>query len=227
MASERPPKLSYYAGLDLGRTWEHTALSVVERAEPAEGHGDMTQMRYAVRHLERFRPGTPYPDVFARVGEVFAKPPLARTTIVVDYTAVGRTVVEALRRTKVNATLRPATVTAGLTARPDDRGGWLVPRTELVGVMQVLLQSGRIKVADALPEADTLLRELETFKAEVPTKLDDDLAAWRERAHDDLVLATALAAWEGDRRGPVSVACIPMVIEPNRGLSHWWWSGLR
>jgi hypothetical protein len=52
MRTEQPPKLSYYAGLDLGRTWEHTALAVVERAESAEGHGDMAQMRYAVRHLE-------------------------------------------------------------------------------------------------------------------------------------------------------------------------------
>jgi hypothetical protein len=93
--------------------------------------------------------------------------------------------------------------------------------------MQVLLQSGRIKVADALPEADTLLRELETFKAEVPTKVEDDLAAWRERAHDDLVLATALAAGEGDRRNPVFVASIPLVIEAGGRSSGWWWSGLR
>jgi hypothetical protein len=35
------------------------------------------------------RPEAPYPDVFARVVELFAKPPLARCTIVVDYTAVG------------------------------------------------------------------------------------------------------------------------------------------
>jgi hypothetical protein len=226
MATERPPKLTYYAGLDLGRTWEHTALAVVERAEPADGRGDMAKMNYAVRHLERFRPGTPYPDVFARVGELFAQPPLRQRPLVVDFTAVGRTVVEALRRTKVSASLRPATVTAGLTARPDDRGGWLVPRTELVGVMQVLLQSGRLKVADALPEADTLLRELEGFKAEVPTKLDDDLAAWRERAHDDLVLATALACWEGDRSGGWVMACDPTVIEPGGrvwrpGLGLW------
>ena len=226
MRTERPPKLSYYAGLDLGRTWEHTALAIVERAESAEGNGSLAQMQYAVRHLERFRPGTPYPDVFARVVELFAKAPLARSTLVVDYTAVGRTVVEALRRTKPSASLRPATVTAGLTARPDDRGGWLVPRTELVGVMQVLLQSGRLKVADALPEAATLVRELETFKAEVPTKLDDDLAAWRERAHDDLVLATALAAWEGDRHVPYFCISIPLVIEPDRRSSGWW-SGLR
>src|SRR4051794_14858918 len=74
----------------------------------------------AVSGLDR---GRWNPEVFARVVEVFAKPPLARCTLVVDYTAVGRTVVEALRRTKVSAVLKPATVTAGLTARPDGRGG--------------------------------------------------------------------------------------------------------
>jgi hypothetical protein len=230
MATNGPAKLSYYAGLSLGRTWEHTALAVVERAESAEHHGDMAKMSYAVRHLERFRPGTPYPDVFARVKELFAKPPLAQRPLVVDFTAVGRTVVEALRRTKPNATLRPATVTAGLTARPDDRGGWLVPRTELVGVMQVLLQSGRLKVAEALPDTELLMSELESFKAAVPNKVEDDLAAWRERAHDDLVLATALAAWEGDRANPVCFAFVPQVIEP--GGRIWrpglgWWGGSR
>ena len=116
MTTQRPPVLSYFVGLDLGRTWEHTALSVVERSEPADAHGDMAKMSYAVRHLERFPPGTPYPAVFARVGELFAKPPLTQRPIVVDFTAVGRTVVEALRRAKPDATLRPATVTAGLTA---------------------------------------------------------------------------------------------------------------
>jgi hypothetical protein len=32
-------------------------------------------------------------------------------------------------------------------------------------------------VADALPEADTLLSELEAFRAEVPTKINEDLTA--------------------------------------------------
>jgi hypothetical protein len=227
--THRPPVLSYYAGLDLGRAWEYSALAVLERAEPADSLGDMSRMSYAVRHLERFPPGTPYPVVFARVVELFAKPPLAQRPIVVDFTAVGRTVVEALRRVKPDAALRPATVTAGLTARPDDRGGWLVPRTELVGLMQVLLQSGRLKVADALPEADTLVSELENFKAEVPRKVEDDVAAWRERAHDDLVLATALAAWEGDRASAVYLLCSPSVIEFD-GRRVWrpglgWWTG--
>jgi hypothetical protein len=93
--------------------------------------------------------------------------------------------------------------------------------------MQVLLQSGRLKVADALPEADTLLRELENFKAEVPTKVDDDLAAWRERAHDDLVLAAALAAWEGDRASSV-FALVSIVGEPGGRVWHpglGWWTG--
>lgn len=205
MATEDRGRVDYFAGLDLGRSWEYTALAIVERSEPP-GVSDLSKMTYAVRHLERFTPGTPYPDVFARAVELFAGSPLSGSMMLVDYTAVGRTVVEALRRTKVKATLRPVAITAGHSARPDERGGLLVPRTELAGTMQFLLQSRRIKVAESLPEVETLVSELETFKAELPSKPDDDVAAWREKEHDDLVLAVALAAWEGDRHGRAVVA---------------------
>ena len=47
-------------------------------------------------------------------------------------------------------------------------------------VMQVLLQSGRVKIAEAMPDTELLMSELEGFKAEVPTKVEDDLSAWRE-----------------------------------------------
>jgi hypothetical protein len=51
-------------------------------------------------------------------------------------------------------------------------------------------------IADSLPEAPVLVRELETFRAAPPVLRGDAVESWRERDHDDLVLA--VAAWLGE-----------------------------
>ena len=55
-----------------------------------------------------------------------------------------------------------------------------------------------------LPEADTLARELSTFQIKVSLTADEALLDWRQRPHDGLVLAVAVAAWLGERqyKGP-------------------------
>jgi hypothetical protein len=84
-----------------------------------------------------------------------------------------------------------------------------VPKKELVASLQVLLQTRRLKVAKTLPEAATLVRELETFRVKVTEAANETFGAWREGQHDDLVLAVALAAWVGEQclacEGPVGV----------------------
>ena len=82
-----------------------------------------------------------------------------------------------------------------------------MPKKELVASLQVLLQTRRLKVAKTLPEAATLVRELETFRVKVTEAANETFGAWREGQHDDLVLAVALAAWMGERclpEGPVA-----------------------
>jgi hypothetical protein len=78
-------------------------------------------------------------------------------------------------------------------------GGWRVPKRDLVAVLQVLLQTGRLKIASALPDADTLQRELLAFEVKITSAANDTYGAWREGAHDDLVLAVALACWRGEQ----------------------------
>jgi hypothetical protein len=81
-------------------------------------------------------------------------------------------------------------------------------------VLQILLQSRRIRVAETLPEAATLVKELENFRTKVaPSSTGDLLADWRGAPHDDLVLAVAVAAWYAERFGHESVArCYPIVL---------------
>jgi hypothetical protein len=190
---------AYVDGLDIGRPHEFTALAVLERTEVPRTDDPRRLVRhYAVRHLERWPPATPYPDVFARLAEVFAAPSLRGGRLVVDYTGVGRPVLDMLRKARMGAQVVPLFVTTGNRSSSDDRGGWLVSRQELAATLQVLLQSRRLRVAPALPESATLVRELTAFQVKATAVQKEELGAWREGTHDDLVLSVAVAAWVGE-----------------------------
>jgi hypothetical protein len=148
--------------------------------------------------LERFGLGTSYPAVCERIVKLFAGPPLANSTLAVDQTGVGRAVVDMIRKARPKTTIRPVTITVGNAVVPDGTG-WHVPKKELVGVLQVLLQSRRLRVARSLPNAAALVKELEAFRVKITASATETFEAWRERAHDDLVLAVAMAVWVGER----------------------------
>ncbi len=152
----------------------------------------------SLRHLERFVLGTPYPRIVERVRTMLQTPPLfdRRVALVVDATGVGAGVVDQF----VQAGLSPIPVwiTGGdkVSHSPVD-GSLRVPKRDLVAAVQVLMQSERLKIARALPEAETLRQELQNFRIKIdPKTAHDSYSHWREGGmHDDLVLATALAAW--------------------------------
>jgi hypothetical protein len=84
-----------------------------------------------------------------------------------------------------------------------------VPRKELVGVLQVLLQNHRLRIRRSLPDADLPVGELVRFKAKIMAVRDNTLESWREGPHDDLVLAVGLAAWQGE-------GTLPPMVDPPR-----------
>jgi hypothetical protein len=132
-------------------------------------------------------------------------PPLPGCVLVIDQTGVGRPVVDLLAdglRDRVTCIYFPVTITAGHEATVGEGGGLRVPKKELVAAVQVLLQSRRLHVARTLPDAPVLVRELENFRVKVTASAHETFEAWRERDHDDLVLAVALAAWVGERALP-------------------------
>lgn len=190
----------YIAGLDLGQAQDYTALAVLEQTTTPDPEDYHRRVRcYAVRQLKRFPLGTSYTAVCARLVEMFQNPVLKNSTLVVDQTGVGRPVVDMLKRSKIEAHIRPVTITAGQASAPADGGGWNVPKKELASTLQVLLQSRRLKVATSLPEAETLVKELQAFRVKINVaNASESFESWRERDHDDLVLAVAIAAWEGE-----------------------------
>jgi hypothetical protein len=180
--------VEFVVGLDLGRPAEPTAIAVLALAP---------ERSFALRHLQRFPPGTPYPEVLTATTDLLRSKSLAgRAWLLADYTGAGWPVLKLFERglrSAVTCLFSGVLLTASGTAVPNHRPGLAIPKGDVVGVLQVMLQTRRLRVAD-LPETATLVRELAAYRPKVvlsPT----DATTWREGAHDDLVLAVGLAAW--------------------------------
>jgi len=182
--------MRFYVGLDLGQANDYTAIVVAEKVPP-EGSDDY---ELHIRHLERFR-DVLYPDVAEQVRRLIDAPELrSKAALTIDATGVGAAVVDMLR--KSGLTFDAVTITGGDTESLQGWYGWRVPKRDLIGGLQVLLQSGRLKIAYTLEHAETLKSELLNFRVKVNISTGhDSYEAWREGDHDDLVLATALACW--------------------------------
>ena len=77
-----------------------------------------------------------------------------------------------------------------------------MPKRNLVSTVQIALQSGHLKIAEELALAETLRKELSSFRIKVNiSTAHDSNEAWREGDHDDLVLATALDCWKAAAGG--------------------------
>lgn len=79
-----------------------------------------------------------------------------------------------------------------------------MPKGELVSKLQALLHSGDLRIAASLPDAAVLARELQDFRVRF-TEAGNATFNAREGAHDDLVLALALAVFGLSRPEPVDV----------------------
>jgi hypothetical protein len=80
-----------------------------------------------------------------------------------------------------------------------------VPKGEQVSKLQALLHSGDLRIAASLPDAVVLASELPDFRVRF-TEAGNATFNAREGAHDDLVLALALAAFGLSRPEPVDAA---------------------
>src|SRR4051794_24593462 len=187
----------FLIGVDLGQARDYTAIAIIERQSANRTASGSASIEYHLRHLERIALGTPYTDAVEKVAELMNSPRLVgQVRLLVDGTGVGTPVVEMFRK----AGLRPVPIwiTGGETT---SRKGQIirVPKRELVSVLQVLLQCQRLKFPRGIPESQILIGELLAFRAKISSSGNDSYEAWREKDHDDLVLALALSCWYGER----------------------------
>jgi hypothetical protein len=68
-----------------------------------------------------------------------------------------------------------------------------VAKKNLVAAVQAPLCSGRLRFATGLELTPVLACELENFRVKVTADRNETFESWRERDHDDLVLALARA----------------------------------
>ncbi len=182
----------FILGLDLGQMHDYTALCIVERIKENE-----KDALYHLRHLERLKLGTSYIEVVRRVKELMNEELLVNNThLIVDSTGVGRPVVNLLEQMG----LFPIGVTITGSDTVSHEGNYYrVPKRDLVSTLQIVFQSGKLKIAEGLPEARTLVQELLNFKVKITANAHDTYGSGREGIHDDLVLAVSLACWWGQQ----------------------------
>lgn len=188
--------MRFTLGLDLGQMQDYTAIAVTERIA-------QSKVVYHLRHLQRFPLRTAYPAIVTQVDNLVRRPELlTQTLLAVDHTGVGVAVMNMLEDAHLPCPLFGITIHGGDTVTSE--GAYFrVPKRELISLTQVLLQSERLKIAQALPEASLLVKELLDYRVKIDTRTAHDSYNAREGAHDDLVLAVALACWAGERFGEV------------------------
>ena len=181
-------------GVDLGQTADYTAITILEEREESS---------YDVRYLERLR-NTPYPQIVRRLDHLVKRLP-EKPSMAVDATGVGRPVIDMIRDAHLPASIYPITLTGGDAVTQDGMERH-VPKRDVASTIAVLLQTGRLRIARGLKESETLLQELLNFRVKISLSGHDSYEAWREKEHDDLVLAVGLAAWlfEKDQDGYIA-----------------------
>jgi hypothetical protein len=215
-------------GIDLGKLRDPTAIAILERGyvpngtlyndDYYNGWREPVKTEYHVRHLERPELGTDYTVVLERilslleslvgVGE--------EVIIAVDITGVGESVKDFLnarlnewvesaslvtkKKMQLGAVWIMITGADSVSKVEGSRGVIRVPKRDLASAPLVLMQQGRLKIAESLELARVLKAELLNFKVKINIATGhDSYEAWREGDHDDLVLAVAMACWSGER----------------------------
>jgi hypothetical protein len=188
-------KPTYFCGLDLGQQQDYSALVVLERR-------GFTPQNYTFdcRHLHRWQLKTSFPEIVTDTtrwmnSEAVNKNVYSRPTLAIDKTGCGAPVYDLFKREKMPARIVPVMITGGSEVTRDGTTV-RVPKRDLVSAVSVALQTGKLKFSEELALTKILTSELQNFKAKISDSGHDSYGAandWRESAHDDLVLALALA----------------------------------
>ncbi len=188
---------SHFVGLDLGQVSDFSALVILERR--GNTPKDYT---FDCKFLKRWELRTPYPKIVDDCVKIVNNPQLTQnvrdpTFLSIDSTGVGMPIADLFRRAPMKAHLVPVYITSGtdVTRDGDVRR---VPKRILVANTAIAVQSGKLQISKKLSLADTLISELQNFKAKFSNAGNDTYGAgsdWRENSHDDILLALSIALW--------------------------------
>jgi hypothetical protein len=203
-----------------------TAMLAPEGESPSDRlvEGDVL---YDLLYLKRPKLGTPYDRIAEAVCDLCTKlepkggfDEIGHLTLTIDGTGVGRGVVDMIstefieRRKRgeyvPDIDFRPATIgVSGTQMRPPrhKRDYWYLPKTDVIFPAIVAFQQKRMRIAKDVDERDQLIHELTNYRRSVNVATGGvTMEPWREKDHDDLLFAVALAlfGWQTHKKKSVT-----------------------
>ncbi|MCH8476385.1 MAG: hypothetical protein LAT56_00370 [Wenzhouxiangella sp.] len=202
--------MRYYIGLDLGKKHDYSAIAVVEKRTKILDDPRTTEAKWIeqterkslttldVGYLYRWPLNTKYEEVVKRTAEIVRNPKLmGEVSLIVDGTGVGAAVTEMLAAEGLS--FIEIVIHGGKQVTRTGRL-YAVPKMDLVSAMAISFEQRLIRLAKT-EHRETLVNELQHFRYKITASGNQTAAAWRERDHDDLVLAASMAVWYARRTG--------------------------
>ena len=172
--------------------------------------------------MERLALGASYLEIVGKVKKITEAVKKQEgddaSDVVVDITGAGRGGLSLMRDEGINPIA--VTIVGGSREAEFKSDDWRIAKTEFVSNLQLLYQVHTFETAEGLDPADTFVEEMLNFKIKSPRLSADDFEAWREGAHDDLVLAVAIAAWQGTRYVPPNRKAMKEALERHRKYAN-------
>lgn len=172
---------------------EPSGLCVVE-IDSRRDEAGQKEDHYLVRHLERLPPGTSFPAMASRFGEVAAnikKQTGSKPEIYVDATGFGDELVAQVEQHGDYSRVWTVYFFYG-DRRTEERGEVRLGKAWLVTKVQMLLQTHQLHLPRS-PEAETLAEELMEYEIQIAPDANDRYGAFRVGTRDELVTALGLA----------------------------------
>ena len=194
----RFPGPLWFLALDAGQRRDHSALAVLYLYWIAHGQCRTTyeylfEPKLEIRFLKRFPIGLSYEKLYEmlkdRLQEFDSTLPLNTRQLIIDAGGPGPPLVDRLRANlSRHVTIKPVIITGGKGANTLTGGYTGVPRRTIVSNLQLLLAARTLKCDSSLPGWSLLKEELLELSG-------NDTQPAENSAHDDLAIATGLAAW--------------------------------
>lgn len=188
----------HIVSISLGGVAEPSGLAVVqprtEFSEPDEDGRRDSENHFDVTWLERFPAGRPVPAIAARAHELMADKRLVKNcSLLLDITSTGAAPVKVFEGRGVYP--KKFDLASAAAEEQAGHGPKKIPLRDVIGTAQVILQTGRLKVASGLELAGTLVTDLTAFDPKAVARTTD----LRGGQNADLVLALAVALHWADR----------------------------
>ena len=203
--------LHYIVGVSVGDGSDSTALAIIEQEITQDARYKPVTHIHRLRWLDRLPLDGGFPETVDRVvallqqDEIKDAESFGTADVILDVTGAGRAIVGLFE----GKGIKPHTVTIRGTEEVVEGNDFHIPKLELVSNLKLLYQTDKLKIAAGLDLAPTFVKELQAFRLRPPPVDSKDPEAWRERQHDDLIFAVAVAAWRGHthvprkKRGPI------------------------